>query len=270
MVLSRDPPGDSPGAKTVIMPREPKSSRSVNHNRAWLWGRHAVMETVRAGLWIPLEIALSPRCPPEIVRELHRWTQQHGVSVIEETDEALTRRCRSEEHQGIAARLPEFPYASFDDIRTSARVWLVLDRIHDSHNFGAMVRSAVGLGVDAVLVGETEQSAVNRQVVQSSAGAVNLLPIARVASLVRAITTLHDQGVKIVAASEKAEQTIFTADLRPPVAIIIGNEGRGVSAELLERCTLPVRIPMANQLGSLNAAVAAGIVCYEVLRQKSR
>lgn len=249
------------------MTGEIRRPRGVSHNRQWLWGRHAVMETIRASLWIPLELALSPRCPAEIGREVQQWARQYSVPVIEENDAALTKRCRSEEHQGIAARLPEFPYASFDTLCQTAAVWLVLDRIHDSHNFGAMVRSAVGLGVDAVLVGETEQSAVNRQVVQSSAGAVNLLPIARVANLVDAVTVLHRRGVKIVAASEKAEQTIFTADLRPPVAIIIGNEGRGVSAELLARCNLPVRIPMANQLGSLNAAVAAGIVCYEVQRQ---
>lgn len=249
------------------MPRDSKPASRTNHNRAWLWGRHAVMETVRAGRWIPLEIAVSPRCPAEILREIRRWTQQQHVSLIEESDEELTKRCRSEEHQGIAARLPEFPYADFEEVSTTARVWLVLDRIHDSHNFGAMVRSAVGLGVDSVLVGETEQSGVNRQVVQSSAGAVNLLPIMRVPQLPAAVQSLRERGLKIVAASEKAEQTLFTADLTPPLAIIIGNEGRGVSPELLALCSLPVRIPMANQLGSLNAAVAAGIVCYEVLRQ---
>lgn len=251
------------------MSRHTTSSRSANHNRAWLWGRHAVLETLRAGCWIPLEVALSPRCPSEIAQEVYRYTQDQAVALIKETDADLTKRCRSEDHQGLAVRLPEFPYANFDKICETATVWLVLDRIHDSHNFGAMVRSAVGLGVDAVLVGETEQSAINRQVVQSSAGAVNLLPIVRVSSLVETINALRSRGVKIVAASEKAEQSIFTADLTLPVAMIIGNEGRGVSAELLARCTLPVRIPMANQLGSLNAAVAAGIVCYEVLRQKT-
>jgi len=205
----------------------------------------------------------------EVAQEVDRYAQQHAVVLIKESDADLTKRCRSEEHQGLAVRLPEYPYADFDDVCETAKVWLVLDRIHDSHNFGAMVRSAVGLGVDAVLVGETEQSAMNRQVVQSSAGAVNLLPIVRVSSLTTTIQSLRNRGVKIIAASEKAEQSIFTADLKPPVAMIIGNEGCGVSAELLAQCTLPVRIPMANELGSLNAAVAAGIVCYEVLRQKN-
>lgn len=229
------------------------------------------METLRAGRWMPLEVALAPRCPADIAREVQQWSQQQAVPLIEESDAALAKRCRSEEHQGLAARLPPFPYAGFEELCGNLvrnAVWLVLDRIHDSHNFGAMVRSAAGLGVSAVLVGETEQSAVNRQVVQSSAGAVNLVPIARVSSLVAAIEHLRHQGVRVVAASEKAEQDLFTADLSPPIAIIVGNEGRGVDPALMDQCSQLVRIPMGNRLGSLNAAVAAGIVCYEALRQR--
>ncbi|MEI2823608.1 MAG: TrmH family RNA methyltransferase [Chitinophagaceae bacterium] len=134
--------------------------------------------------------------------------------------------------------MPEFPYADFESLVASIgdqATLLVLDRIHDSHNFGAMVRSAVGLGVNAVLVGEAEQSAVNRQVVQSSAGAVNLVPIARVVSLQAALSSLQARGVCIVAASEKADCDLFTADLRTPLVIIVGNEGRGVDPAL-SRC----------------------------------
>lgn len=230
------------------------------------------METLRAGKWIPLELAVSPRCPADLAHEVQQWAKRHHIECVEDTDAALAKRCRSDEHQGLAARLPEFPYANFDQLLKNlgaCSVWLVLDRIHDSHNFGAMVRSAAGLGVDAVLVGETEQSAVNRQVVQSSAGAVNLVPIARVDSLRDALDRLRNQDVRIVAASEKAECDLFLADLRSPLAIIVGNEGRGVDPALLATCTQQVRIPMGNHLGSLNAAVAAGIVCYEALRQRS-
>ena len=229
------------------------------------------METLRAGKWRPLELALSPRCPAELAREVQQWANRHGVGCVQESDSALAKRCRSDEHQGLAARLPEFPYADFEGLVASIgdqATWLVLDRIHDSHNFGAMVRSAVGLGVNAVLVGEAEQSAVNRQVVQSSVGAVNLVPIARVVSLQAALSSLQARGVRIVAASEKADCDLFTADLRTPLVIIVGNEGRGVDPALLALCTQQVRIPMGNHLGSLNAAVAAGIVCYEALRQR--
>lgn len=254
------------------MSRQSSSGRGPSHNRSWLWGRHAVMETLRAGRWIPLEIALAPRCPDDIAREVRQSAKRHGIALIEEEDAALTKRCRSEEHQGLAVRLPEFPYAAFEALcRTVGpqATWLVLDRIQDSHNFGAMVRSAAGLGVSAILVGVTEQSEVNRQVVQSSAGAVNLVPIARVASLHDAVDQLRNAGVRVVAASEKAEHDLFSADLRTPLAIIVGNEGRGVDPALMALCTQHVRIPMGNQLGSLNAAVAAGIVCYEALRQRS-
>lgn len=220
---------------------------------------------------MPLEVAVAPRCPEDLAGEVRSWTKRYAVPLVEESDAALTKRCRSEDHQGLAARLPEFPYADFDAlIRTVSdeSVCLVLDRIHDSHNFGAMVRSAVGLGVTAVLVGETEQSGVNRQVVQSSAGAVNLVPIARTPSLPEAIDRLLAHRFRVIAASEKAATDLFAADLRAPLAIIVGNEGRGVDPLLMEKCTQSVRIPMGNDLGSLNAAVAAGIVCYEALRQR--
>jgi 23S rRNA (guanosine2251-2'-O)-methyltransferase len=253
------------------MSQPSRSARGVSHNRQWLWGRHAVMETLRAGTWIPMELAISPRCPTEIAHEVRHWSTQHHVPCIEESDAALTKRCRSEEHQGMAARLPEFPYANFASLLASIEqypVWLILDRIHDSHNFGAMVRSACGLGVSAVLVGEKEQSPVNRQVVQSSAGAINLLPIARAPALLMAVEQLKQRGVAIIAASEKATHDIFAVKLHSPLAIIIGNEGRGVDPALIAQCDELVRIQMAHRLGSLNAAVAAGIVCYEVLRQR--
>lgn len=253
------------------MSRQSSSGRGPSHNRAWLWGRHAVMETLRAGRWIPLEIAIAQRCPADIAWEVRQCAKRHDITLIEEDDTALTKRCRSEEHQGLAVRLPKFPYADFETLCLNVghhETWLVLDRIHDSHNFGAIVRSAAGLGVSAVLVGGTEQAEVNRQVVQSSAGAVNLVPITRVASLHDAIDHLRNQGVRVVAASEKADHELFSADLRTPIAIIVGNEGRGVDPALMAKCTQHVRIPMGNRLGSLNAAVAAGIVCYEALRQR--
>lgn len=250
----------------------PRHSAFGNHNRSWLWGRHAVLETLRADRWRPLELALSPRCPLDVAQEVRIWAGRHAVALKEETDDALAKRCRSEQHQGLAARLPEFPYVSFEDLlaqKPFPKVWLVLDRIQDAHNFGAMVRSAAGLGVDAIVLGTTEQSPVNRQVVQSSAGAVNLLSIARVDCLEAALDRLGDHGVMLVAASEKGTVDLHRAHLAPPVAVIIGNEGQGVQRRLWDRCSQHVRIPMASRLGSLNAAVAAGIICYEVWRQRS-
>ncbi|MDX1969126.1 MAG: RNA methyltransferase [Planctomycetaceae bacterium] len=242
-----------------------------NHNRCWIWGRHVVLETLRAAIWRPAEVLISPRCPSEVLSEIRQCTGQFGIVLTELADSALTRRCRTEEHQGLAAVLPEFPYSDFGQLmlrKPRVERWLVLDGIQDSFNFGAIVRSAVELATDGLVVGVREQSAVNSQVVRSSAGGVNHVPIARVDDLSSGVARLKSTGVRIVAASEKASTRLQDVDLTGPTAIVIGNEGRGVSPEIWALCDDRVRIPTADKVGSLNAAVAAGIFCYERLRQR--
>jgi 23S rRNA (guanosine2251-2'-O)-methyltransferase len=249
-----------------------------NHNRGWIWGRHVVLETLRAGRWRPLELLVSPRCADEPRREALRLAEQLGLNWSEGTDAALARQCRADDHQGLAAAMPPFPYADFHELLSPSRrpetapltSWLVLDRLHDSFNFGAVLRTAHALGIGAVVVGDVEQSDVNSQAVRSSAGAVNYIPIARVASLQNAVGLLRDAGCAIVAATEKASRPVYELNLAGPVAVVIGNEGRGIQPDLLARCTAEVCIPMSGRVGSLNAAVAAGIFCYEIARQRSR
>lgn len=246
--------------------------RFGSHNRAWIWGRHVVLETLRAGRWHPRELLISPRCAPPVREEVERLARQAGLIVHELSDAQLTQRCRSEEHQGLAAALPPFPYAPFEQLlsrRPMISTWLVLDRLQDSFNYGAVLRAAEGLGVGAILTGTVEQSEVNSQVVRSSAGAVNYLAIAQVPRLLDAVQRLRSVGYQVVAASEKAHRGLHEVDFRGPVAVIIGNEGQGIHPDLLARCTTSARIPLSGRVGSLNAAVAAGIVCYEIVRQRS-
>jgi 23S rRNA (guanosine2251-2'-O)-methyltransferase len=242
------------------------------HNQAWLTGRHAVLETLRAGRWRPLEVALAPRCPEEIAQEVRKWCRTYAVPLIEETDAGLTRRSRTDEHQGMAARMPPFPYTNWEHLlarQPFPGCWMILDRIHDSHNFGAMIRSAVGLGVEALVVGTSHQSAVNRQVVTSSAGLINHLLVVEVPDLVAAVSELQRRGVRVVACSEKAPTALADADFSGPLAVIVGNEGHGPDPALLARADQVVAIPMSPRVDSLNAAVAVGIVCYEMQRQRT-
>jgi 23S rRNA (guanosine2251-2'-O)-methyltransferase len=255
------------------MPQRPSRKQVTfgSHNRSWIWGRHVVLETLRSGRWRPLALLISPRCADDVRSEVVCLVQQQGLELQETTDPQLARRCRSEDHQGLAAALPPFPYADFDDLlarQPIASTWLLLDRLQDSFNFGAVLRAALGLGVDAVVVSAAEQSDVNSQVVRSSAGAACHLPVARVERLVDAVKTLRARGCAVIAALEKAEQSVDQIDLQGPVAMVIGNEGRGIQPEVLRECSAHVRIPMTGRIGSLNAAVAAGILCYEIMRQR--
>ena len=133
----------------------------------------------------------------------------------------------------------------------------------------AIVRSASALGVDGILIGDREQAEINSQVARSSAGAVNHLPIAQTDDLPGAVDQWRARGFQIIAASEKGQTPLFQADFTRPTVMIIGNEGRGVGPELLSRCDVSVAIPMSGRVGSLNAAVAAGILFYEMRRQRS-
>ena len=267
-----------------------------NHNRCWIWGRNVVLETARAGFWPILELLVGDHADGELRDEAVRLAERMQVPVAVTSEADLTEACRTAEHQGFAARMAPFPLQTLEQLmqRLSVNtvtggltspapknceqlrqrmpvnaIVAVLDRLQDPFNFGAIIRCASTLGVDGILIGDREQSEINSQVARSSAGAVNHLPIAQTSDLPQAIDQWRERGFQVVAASEKADMPLFQADFSRPTVVIIGNEGRGIRPELLSRCDVSVSIPMSGQVGSLNAAVAAGILFYEMRRQRS-
>lgn len=242
-----------------------RATRGVNPNRSWIWGRHVVAETLRAARWPVRELALGDTLDHSLRRELLEVAQAAAISVTAVNDARLTQLCRAADHQGCAALMGEFPYQSeeqFLQALSKDALILVLDRIQDPFNFGAIIRSAECLGMSGVLIGTAEQASVNSQVARSSAGAVNYLPIARVDDLTNTVAQLARRGWQICGATERGESSIEHAEFRAPLALVIGNEGAGLRTELSALCTLTVRIPMQGCVSSLNAAVSAGILCY--------
>lgn len=243
-----------------------------NHNRCWIWGRNVVQETVRAGRWPVLELLIGDWVDSSAAQECARLAEQRQVPVYSESESELTRHCRTAEHQGFAARMAPFPCLTFDELMNAmpqTPAIAILDRLQDPFNFGAIIRSASTLGIHGIIIGDREQADINSQVARSSVGAINHLPIARTDNLPGAAQQLLRFGFQVVAASEKSSIPLHQADFSGPTAIVIGNEGRGICPELLSLCSLSVRIPMTGKVGSLNAAVAAGILFYEMSRQRS-
>jgi 23S rRNA (guanosine2251-2'-O)-methyltransferase len=243
-----------------------------NHNRQWIGGRHVVLEALRAGRWLPLEVAVC-QVTGETLEEPLELARQLGLPVKSLDPLAMNRLCRGGEHQGLAMRMPEFPYADLDDLLSTAvrpTALLLLDRIQDSHNFGAILRSAEVFGFDAVIVATKGQSPVNEQVVRSSAGAIHHLTLVRVPSLDDAIQRIQQAGCRVHGAAPEGSTPLAQVDLGRPAALLIGNEGDGITPALLALCDERVRIPQQGQTGSLNAAVSAGILCYELRRQRGR
>ena len=242
-----------------------------NHQKCWLWGRHSVMELLRTDRWQPLELGISHALPESLAEEVNQWAVQHNCPLEVWSDHDIETRCHASDHQGLIARMPEFPYLSVDEGigAMPANAWCtLLDRIQDPFNFGAILRSAEVLGASAAFIGNEQQCGVTAQVVRSSVGAVLHLPLARGESVCDIARALQAQGVQLCAASEKATRAPSEIDLRRPTCLVIGNEGRGISSPLLAMCDQMIAIPQIGQVGSLNAAVAAGILFYEAGRQR--
>ncbi len=252
-----------------------KSRKKVmgNHQRCWLWGRHLVLETLRASRWTPLEVRISDRLGDDERREVEQLAGEDNIPVALEPNDRLSQLCRATDHQGYLARMPPFPYSQPDELfvdRPHPPVLLLLAGLQDPHNFGAIVRSADIFGVDAVVVGSVGQADVTATVARSSAGAVNYVPIIKVTDLSLLLIQCQAAGLAIVGTDASTSQTVETFDFTQATVIVIGNESAGIQAELRERCDALVAIPQCGHVGSLNAAVAAGILCYEVHRQRAQ
>ena len=166
-----------------------------------------------------------------------------------------------------------FPFESVDDVLAAAKsppLFAILDGLQDPHNFGAVIRSAHVLGVDALFVPSHGQVEITVQVARSSAGAVNHLPIAQADELLKLAAQLRSRGVRLIGASQNASRPLFECDFAGPAAIVIGNEGSGIQPKLLAACDDLVTIPQLGVVESLNAAVSAGILFYEAQRQRAR
>jgi len=251
----------------------------ASHQRNWLTGRYAVSEVLKAGVWPYLRLCATPDAIATLsdsaVSEENCLGPDHDVEQV--TSNRLTELCGSRHHQGIAAQMGPFPYCTLDDLHqlllqalgdAVSPVVVICDRIQDAHNLGAILRSCDAMAVAAVVIGERDQVGITPQVARSSAGAVNHVSIVRVEHLSDAVTELRDSGFQLLAASEKSSIPVWDADATRPTAVVMGSEAHGVAEELLLACDQRVAIQMLGQVGSLNVAVAAGMLLYELRRNR--
>ena len=243
-----------------------------NHQKCWIWGRNLITETLQAGRWPIHDLWLSAALPVDARTVVREIAERLGVPVNVVDHEELRNQCHSGEHQGYAARMTEFPYAAADDLAniiaaSASPLIAVCDSIQDPFNFGAAIRTAEVMAVDAMLIGTSHQVGVTSMVARGSVGAVHHLPIVRVQDLAGQLAACQPK-LTVVGASEKSDLPLFQHDFTEPTAIVIGNEGRGISTELLQLCDTLVQIPQSGVIGSLNAAVSASIFFYEARRQR--
>ncbi|QDT43090.1 23S rRNA (guanosine-2'-O-)-methyltransferase RlmB [Gimesia alba] len=243
-----------------------------NHQKCWIWGRNAVMETLSAGFWQIWELHLSERLSADEKQTAEDRAKQLSIPVVIATDQDLTQKCRASDHQGMIAKMAPFPYSTASDViqrNIAAPLFLILDRIQDPYNFGAIVRSAEILGSDGIFVGADEQCEVTSLVCRTSVGAVNRISIAQHSDLVQLCRDLKRADISIVGTAMQAPEILPSHNFKEPTAIIVGNEGSGISQTLLNECTHLVRIPQQGKTESLNVAISAGILLYEASRQRN-
>ncbi|MFI5324289.1 MAG: 23S rRNA (guanosine(2251)-2'-O)-methyltransferase RlmB [Thermodesulfobacteriota bacterium] len=221
------------------------------------------------------EILISKEGKKEGVSDLFALAKERGIKVLFLPKDAITRISGTASHQGVAARISEFEYSGVDSILDRANekqeklLLVILDHIEDPQNLGAIIRTVNVLGGHGVVIPKDRAAAVTPSVVKASAGAVNHVLISRVVNLSTVVEDLKKNGVWIVGADPSASKNLYQEDLGElDIALVIGSEGMGLSQKLKEHCDFLVSIPQAGNVASLNASVSAGILIYEIIRQR--
>lgn len=239
----------------------------------YIFGIRAVIEAIEAGKEID-KILVKKDLQGDLAQELFNATRAAGVQVQRVPVERINRITRKN-HQGVVAFVSAVEYYSLESLVPSfyeageVPFIVLLDGVTDVRNFGAIARTCECVGANAIVIPARGSVSVNADAVKTSAGALHTLPVCRERSIQEAVRFLHDSGFTIVAASEKSVRNYTEVDYSVPVAIVMGAEDTGVSPTVLRYCDEMVAIPMRGNIGSLNVSVAAGVMMYEVVRQRA-
>lgn len=245
-----------------------------DNNNDLIIGRNAVMEAIRAKRELnTLFVARGERSGS--VGKIIAISKQEGTPIKEVDPKKLDFMCGHENHQGVAASVAAHSYSTVDEILEIARekdekpFIIICDEIEDPHNLGAIIRTAECAGAHGVIIPKRRNATLSYAVSKTSAGAVEYMPVARVSNLSNTIDDLKKEGVWIYGADMYGD-TWCETDLNGPLALVIGSEGKGIGRLIREKCDFTVSLPMMGNISSLNASVAAGVLMYEVTRQRAQ
>lgn len=235
-------------------------------------GRNAVLEAFRAGKTIDKLFVLDG-CQDGPVKSITREARKHDTIINYVTKERLDQLSETKKHQGVIAFAAAYHYAEVEDMLKAAEekgeppFLFLLDNIEDPHNLGAIIRTANLAGAHGVIIPKRRAVGLTATVAKASAGAINYTPVAKVTNLSTTIKELKERGLWFVCA-DMGGSSMYQLDLKGPMGLVIGSEGEGVSKLVKENCDLVASIPMKGDIDSLNASVAAGVLAYEIVRQR--
>ena len=235
-------------------------------------GRKAVLEAFRAGKTID-KLYIQNGCKDGPIQSILREAKKGDTIINFVEKERLDQMSTSGKHQGVIAQAAAYEYAEVEDILAAAEAKgeapfiLILDGIEDPHNLGAIIRTANQAGAHGIIIPKRRAAGLTAVVARTSAGAINYTPVAKVTNIVRTMEDLKKRGIWFVCADMDGD-VMYRVDMTGPIGLVIGNEGNGVSRLVKEACDFTASIPMKGDVDSLNASVAAGVLAYEIVRQR--
>ncbi|MCB9202131.1 MAG: 23S rRNA (guanosine(2251)-2'-O)-methyltransferase RlmB [Flavobacteriales bacterium] len=238
-----------------------------------IFGIHPVLEAIQSGKQID-KIFIQNGLQGENIKNIKIAISKIDLRINYVPLEKLNRITRKN-HQGVIAFLSAVELNSVESVvphlfeQGKSPFLLILDRVTDVRNFGALVRTAECAGADAVIIGNVSNAPVNSDAMKTSAGALNHMTICKEENLPRTIDFLQQSGIKVFAATEKTDNLVYSQEMQKPLAIVMGSEENGISQEILKRCDARIKLPLFGKTESLNVSVACGAILYEVVRQNS-
>ena len=241
------------------------------YEESYIEGRNAVIEAFRSGKTID-KLYILDGCQDGPMSTIRREAKKHGSLMKFVSKERLDQISQTGKHQGVIAVCAAYTYAEVDDILEAARQkgedpFIFLDGIEDPHNLGAIIRTANLAGAHGVIIPKNRAVGLTATVARTSAGALNYTPVAKVTNLGKTMEELKKEGLWFVCADMDGTR-MYDLNLKGPIGLVIGNEGEGVSRLVKETCDMTAAIPMKGDIDSLNASVAAGVLAYEIVRQR--
>ena len=236
-------------------------------------GRNAVLEAFRSGKCVD-KLFILDGCQDGPVRTIAREARKTDTIINYVSKERLDQLSETRAHQGVIAQVAAYEYATVEDILAKAEekgeppFIFLLDNVEDPHNLGAIIRTANLAGAHGVIIPKNRAVGLTATVARTSAGALNYTKVARVTNMAQTIEELKQQGLWFVCADMGGE-TMYDLNLTGPIGLVIGNEGSGVGRLVKEKCDMTASIPMHGDIDSLNASVAAGVLAYEIVRQRT-
>ena len=247
-------------------------SHDKNVNESIIEGRNAVMEAFRSGKPVD-KLYVLDGCQDGTVRSIIREARKHDTILNFVEKDRLNQLSETGKHQGVIASVAAYEYAEVEDMLKLAEekgedpFLIILDNIEDPHNLGAIIRTANQAGAHGVIIPKRRAVGLTATVARTSAGALNYTPVAKVTNLVKTMEDLKKKGLWFVCADMDGD-VMYDVNMKGPIGLVIGNEGEGVGRLVKDTCDFTARIPMKGDIDSLNASVAAGVLAYEIVRQR--